>query len=69
MLNQASQVSPRIPFQMAVTLDPSNGHAKEMLKKLHFDYRLGWFLCAIAVIGVLVLLVGVVLRRRRIGTI
>ena len=56
-----------VSYETAVILDPSNGHAKEMLRKLHFDYRLGWFICVMAVVGALVLLVGFVLRRHRIG--
>lgn len=57
-----------VSYEIAVTLDPSNGHAKEMLKKLHFDYRLGWFICVVGVVGASVLLAGIVLRRRRMSS-
>ncbi|MGA2352464.1 MAG: serine hydrolase [Terracidiphilus sp.] len=57
-----------VSYEIAVTLDPFNGHAKEMLKKLQFDYRLGWFTCVLAVVGAAVLLGSVVLRKRRMGT-
>jgi CubicO group peptidase (beta-lactamase class C family) len=57
-----------VSYEIAVTLDPFNGHAKEMLKKLQFDYRLGWFVCVIAVVGASVLLGSIVLRKRRSGT-
>jgi CubicO group peptidase (beta-lactamase class C family) len=55
-----------VSYQIAVILDPVNGHAKEMLKQLQFDYRLGWFLCVIAVVGSAVLIVAVVLRWRKV---
>ena len=56
-------------YEIAVTLDPFNGHAREMLKKLQFDYRLGWFICIIVVVGASVLLAGVVLQKRRMRPI
>ena len=57
-----------VSYEIAVTLDPLNGHAKEMLKKLQFDYWLGWFICVIAVVGASALLGSIVLRKRRIST-
>jgi hypothetical protein len=54
-------------YEIVVTLDPFNGHAKEMLKKMHFDFRLGLSICIIAVVGASVLLGSIVLRRRRMA--
>jgi len=55
-----------VSYGIAVILDPSNGHAKAMLRKLQFEHWLRWSICTIGVVGALVLLVVVVLRRRRI---
>jgi CubicO group peptidase (beta-lactamase class C family) len=58
-----------VSYGVAVMLDPSNGHAKAMLRKLQQpDHWLRWSICIIGVAGALVLLVVVVMRRRRIGT-
>jgi len=57
-----------VSYEIAVTLDPLNGHAKEMLKKLQFDYRLGWLICVIALVGISLLLGSIVLHRRRMST-
>lgn len=55
-------------YGIAVMLDPSNGHAKEMLRKLQQpDHRLMWSICIISFVGCLVLLVVIVTRRRRIS--
>jgi CubicO group peptidase (beta-lactamase class C family) len=57
-----------LSYGTAVILDPSNGHAKAMLRKLRFERRLLWSICVIGGVGALVLLVVLVLRRRRIST-
>ncbi len=54
-----------VSYTKAVVLDPSNGHAKEMLKKLKPDYRLAW-LIGVAIAAALGAAV-VVRHRRRIG--
>ena len=56
-----------LSYGIAVVLDPSNGHAKAMLRKLQPDRRLGWSICIIGVVGCLALLVVIVMRRRRIS--
>jgi CubicO group peptidase (beta-lactamase class C family) len=58
-----------VSYGIAVTLDPSNGHAKEMLRKLRSGHRLQWTIFIISVIGALILLPAVVLLRRRIRTL
>jgi CubicO group peptidase (beta-lactamase class C family) len=54
-----------VSYGIALILDPSNGHAKAMLRKLLLERWLRWSTCAIGIVGALVLLVGAVLRRRR----
>jgi len=57
-----------VSYGIAVMLDPSNGHAKAMLRKLQQpDHRLRWSLCIIGVVGASVLFVVFVLRRRRVS--
>lgn len=56
-----------VSYGIAVMLDPSNGHAKEMLRKLqHPDHHLLWSICILGVVGCLALFVVIVMRRRRI---
>ena len=57
-----------LSYGFAVVLDPSNGHAKAMLRKLQPDRRLEWSICIIGVVGCLALLVVIVMRRRGIRT-
>ena len=57
-----------VSYGIAVMLDPSNGHAKAMLRKLQQpDHRLRWSICIIAVVGCLALFVVIVVRWRRIS--
>lgn len=51
-------------YQTAVALDPSNGHAAEMLRKLRFSRLIPLVICAIGVGGISTLFV--VFARRRI---
>jgi len=57
-----------VSYGVAVVLDPSNGHAKAMLRRLRFERWLLWSICIIGVVGALVFLAVAVLRRRRVST-
>lgn len=58
-----------VSYEIAVMLDPSNGHAKAMLRKLQQpDHRVMWSVCILGVVGCLALLVVIVMRRRRISS-
>jgi CubicO group peptidase (beta-lactamase class C family) len=57
-----------LSYGIALVLDPSNEHAKAMLRKLHPDRSLRWSVCIIGVVGCLALLVVIVMRRRRISS-
>jgi hypothetical protein len=50
-------------YESALKLDPSNGHAAAMLRKLRLSRWLPLSTCFIGAVGVLALLVALILRK------